>query len=173
MVFDRDGKKIIIRNYIGYFVEPKMHDFYQYSLCCTPVEYGTIFKVGSAEGEISEAIINKLDMLLTNLVYKEELSYKPMQQPQPPKPTEPIEPPKPQQTIPDYDERMIKLAGPDPFFKTQLEKFMDAAFAGDRNEALIKFEKLFEDKEKYSAFLNVLFQRNIDYDAVKKEYFGN
>ncbi len=69
----QNGKKVI-RNLLAFFVEPKMHDFYQFSLGAGPFTMPTeLLKVGMVDlqsDQVTIALDKLMMLLLNNLKYK-------------------------------------------------------------------------------------------------------
>ena len=68
------NEKKVIRNFIAYFVEPKMHDFYQLSLGAGPFSMPTeLLKTGIIDlqnDKVTISLDNLMKNLLDNLKYK-------------------------------------------------------------------------------------------------------
>ncbi len=75
MIFKEESKMKVIRQFIAYFVENKMHDFYQLSLSTGPFIIPTeILKIGTIDlqnDEITKSLDNMMKVLLDNLKYKD------------------------------------------------------------------------------------------------------
>lgn len=75
MVIQAGSEKKIIRQLIAYFVEPKMHDFYQFSLSAGPFAMPTEqLKPGSIDlqnDQVMIALDNLMKILMDNLKYKD------------------------------------------------------------------------------------------------------
>ena len=74
MIIPADKEKKIIRALIAYFVEPKMHDFYQMSLSIGPFEMPTkLLKIGIIDldnDQITHTLSDAMQNILDNLKYK-------------------------------------------------------------------------------------------------------
>ena len=74
MIIPVQNEKKVIRNLLAYFVEPKMHDFYQFSLGAGPFTMPTeLLKVGTVDLQ-SDQVTMALDKLMTQLL--DNLKYK-------------------------------------------------------------------------------------------------
>lgn len=75
MIIPLGNAKKIIRQFNAYFVEPKMHDFYQLSLSAGPFPMPTDYlKPGIIDlqnDQVSMALDNLMKLLMDNLKYKE------------------------------------------------------------------------------------------------------
>lgn len=75
IVFNDDGLKII-RQFNAYFYEPKMKDFYQFSLSGGPYDYSTttirVGEIDLVDDEITKKLGHQMDLLLNNLKYQKE-----------------------------------------------------------------------------------------------------
>ena len=74
MIIPVQNEKKVIRNLLAYFVEPKMHDFYQFSLGAGPFTMTTeLLKVGTVDlqsDQVTMALDKLMKQLLDNLKYK-------------------------------------------------------------------------------------------------------
>ncbi len=74
MIINVQNQKKVIRNFIAYFVEPKMHDFYQLSLGAGPFTMPTEqLKIGIIDlkqDQITISLDNLMQTILDNLKYK-------------------------------------------------------------------------------------------------------
>lgn len=74
MIIPVQNEKKVIRNFIAYFVEPKMHDFYQFSLGAGPFTMPTEqLKIGIIDlqnDQVTISLDNLMKTLLDNLKYK-------------------------------------------------------------------------------------------------------
>ena len=74
MIIPVQNEKKVIRNLLAYFVEPKMHDFYQFSLGAGPFTMPTeLLKVGTVDlqsDQVTMALDKLMKQLLDNLKYK-------------------------------------------------------------------------------------------------------
>lgn len=74
MIIPVQNEKKVIRNFIAYFVEPKMHDFYQFSLSAGPFTMPTEqLKIGIIDlqnDQVTISLDNLMKTLLDNLKYK-------------------------------------------------------------------------------------------------------
>ncbi len=74
MIIPVQNEKKVIRNFIAYFVEPKMHDFYQLSLGAGPLTMPTEqLKIGIIDlqnDQLTISLDNLMKTLLDNLKYK-------------------------------------------------------------------------------------------------------
>lgn len=74
MIIPVQNAKKVIRNFIAYFVEPKMHDFYQFSLGAGPFTMPTgQLKTGIIDlqnDQVTISLDNLMKTLLDNLKYK-------------------------------------------------------------------------------------------------------
>ncbi len=74
MIIPVQNEKKVIRNFIAYFVEPKMHDFYQFSLGAGPFTIPTEqLKIGIIDlqnDQVTISLDNLMKTLLDNLKYK-------------------------------------------------------------------------------------------------------
>lgn len=75
MIIPVNGERKVIRQFIAYFVEPKMHDFYQLSLSAGPFTMPTEqLKLGVVDlqnDQVTLALDNLMKALMDNLRYKE------------------------------------------------------------------------------------------------------
>ena len=68
MIIPAQNEKKVIRNLLAYFVEPKMHDFYQFSLGAGPFTMPTeLLKVGTVDLQ-SDQVTMALDKLMIQLL---------------------------------------------------------------------------------------------------------
>lgn len=76
MIIPAQNEKKVIRNFIAFFVEPRMHDFYQFNLGAGPFTMPTEFlKIGIIDLQNDQVTIlldNFMKTLLDNLKYKKE-----------------------------------------------------------------------------------------------------
>ena len=76
MIINNGTSKSVIRQFNAYFVEPKMKDFYQFSLATGPFNMPTeILKVGTIDLEndiVTQSLDDLMMMLLENIKYREE-----------------------------------------------------------------------------------------------------
>ncbi len=74
MVIPAQNEKKVIRNLLAYFVEPRMHDFYQFSLGAGPFTMPTeLLKIGTVDlqsDQVTMALDKLMKDLLDNLKYK-------------------------------------------------------------------------------------------------------
>ena len=75
IVFDDDGYKII-RQFNAYFYEPRMKDFYQFSLSSGPYDYSTttiqVGEINLISDEITKKLDHQMDLLLNYIKYQKE-----------------------------------------------------------------------------------------------------
>ena len=74
LIINVQNQKKVIRNFIAYFLEPKLHDFYQLTLGAGPFNMPTeLLKPGIIDLEndqITISLNNAMNLILNNLKYK-------------------------------------------------------------------------------------------------------
>ena len=74
MIVDNNGEKLALRQFSGFFLEPRHNDIYQVSLSFGPVSYPTnIYTIGKFDivnDNVSATILGMLEVILNNIKYR-------------------------------------------------------------------------------------------------------